>query len=64
MPGVPLAMVPGQGLGSGRFPECWFFSSWLSSTSPADAGEILDEQGVLVVEQEDPPGPWGPRGPG
>lgn len=60
MPRVPLEKVPGQGLGSGRFSESWSFSSWLSSTNPAEAGEILAEQGVLVVEQEDPPGPGGP----
>ena len=60
MPRVPLATLPGQGLGSGRFSKCWPFLPWLSCTNPADAGEILDEQGVPVVEQEDPPGAWEP----
>ena len=64
MPRVPLATLPGQGLGSGRFSGSWSFSSWLSSAIPADAGEIRDEQGALVVEQEDPPDPGGLVGAG
>lgn len=58
--GDPLATVPDQGLGSGRFSSSRPFPSRLFPASPAAAPALLEEQGEVVVEQEEPPEPCDP----